>query len=324
MTFPQLQSIFDLLSLLEIKQPCLDHLLDPTKSHYTYYSLPKKRGGYRRISSPSEGLKAVQKRIQRKILDKFQHSAVCHGFTAGKSIVTNAFVHQNSTVLVNVDLKNFFESITYPRVVGVYSSLGYPFKISSMLAFLSTIPRSPYGRTSYRVLAQGAPTSPQISNIICKRLDDRILTLCRKNRIRHTRYADDLSFSMTQNIPPNAIGNQIGLLLTMIRKIIASEGFKVNEKKLGIFFPKDRQEVTGLSVNHYVNVNRAYCLRIRGIVHRTLKEVEKGREPTFSLKKLEGSISFIQMVRPEKTAKLATKMQRITKILELNGRENTN
>ena len=94
---------------------------------------------------------------------------------------------------------------------------------------------------NYPVLAQGAPTSPALSNLICRELDNRFEKYAIKNDLHYTRYADDLTFS----------GNDIEKLpkTAFIMKVLKDEGLKLNHKKTGTYGRDSRQEVTGVIVN---------------------------------------------------------------------------
>ena len=45
------------------------------------------------------------------------------------------------------------------------------------------------------VLPQGAPTSPMLSNLVARKLDERLIEYSDSNHLVYTRYADDLVFS---------------------------------------------------------------------------------------------------------------------------------
>ena len=57
-----------------------------------------------------------------------------------------------------------------------------------------------YIKTSDRILPQGSPASPMITNMICKRMDKRINGFMQKLGVIYTRYADDMSFSYMREV----------------------------------------------------------------------------------------------------------------------------
>lgn len=84
-----------------------------TTTHYKRFMLPKKTGGQRLISAPMPRLKRAQEWILGNILEKVQLHDAAHGFRRGRSIVTNAQPHVGADVVVNLDLKDFFPTVTY-------------------------------------------------------------------------------------------------------------------------------------------------------------------------------------------------------------------
>jgi len=96
-----------------------------TISHYVRFKIPKKTGGDRLISAPMPRLKKAQYWILKNILEKIELHKAAHGFRQGRSIVSNAQPHVGAEVIINFDLKDFFPTISYKRVKGLFQSLGY-------------------------------------------------------------------------------------------------------------------------------------------------------------------------------------------------------
>ena len=188
-----------------------------------------------------------------------------HGFVRGKSIVTNATVHCNSALLIKLDVKDFFPSVHWRRVKGVFRHAGYPEQIATLLALLCTeSPRQMVqqnGKTYYvalsdRALPQGAPTSPALTNIVCLNLDRRLTGLAEKIGLRYSRYADDLTFSLPANstsiknaAQPSDHNHLIGQLLGSVHKILQEEGFILNNDKTRVIRMGNQHNVTGMVVN---------------------------------------------------------------------------
>ncbi|MEK6234908.1 MAG: reverse transcriptase family protein, partial [Planctomycetales bacterium] len=173
--------------------------------HYRRFTIPKRDGSERAIWAPLPKLKDAQRWILRNIVEKLLVHGAAHGFLPGRSILTNAERHANSKMILKMDLKDFFPTVTLPRIRGVFRKAGYREQIATLLAMLcSESPREIVeheGKTYYvalgpRCLPQGAPTSPAITNALCPRLDQRLDGLAKKHGWRYTRYADDLTFSL--------------------------------------------------------------------------------------------------------------------------------
>lgn len=152
-------------------------------------------------------MKNIQKWILNEILYKIEPSEYSKAFRLGTSIKDNAKYHRKQPKLLTIDIRDYFGSITVKKVYLFFKKLGYSKQVSTMLANLCTLEGS---------LPQGSPTSPMLSNLITKKMDNRIAGLCKKEGIRYTRYADDLTFS----------GDfQEGYLINLIEEILMSEGF---------------------------------------------------------------------------------------------------
>ena len=239
-------------------------------THYRRFTIPKKTGGVRNISAPMPRLKAVQARIAMDVLGKVPLHDAAHGFVPGRSIVTNAQAHVGQPVVINMDLRNFFPTITWKRVQGLFRKLGYGGQVSTILALLLTEPdvveaeldgRTWYVHTSERHLPQGSPASPVLTNVLCYRLDKRLSGLAGKWGFTYTRYADDLTFSGPQV-------DRVGALLGAVRRVVADEGFEVHPDKTRVMHKGRRQEVTGLVVNEAVGVPRPVLRRFRAVLHK--------------------------------------------------------
>ncbi|HEY5949343.1 MAG TPA: reverse transcriptase domain-containing protein, partial [Kofleriaceae bacterium] len=149
-----------------------------TTSHYHRFTIPKRTGGERLISAPHKKLKAAQHWILANVLNPLALAEHAHGFVPGRSTVTNALPHLGAAVVVNVDLRDFFPTVTYKRVKGLYRKLGYSEEVATVLALVCTEPdvtETELDGTRYYVargvrrLPQGAPTSPAITNVLCRR-----------------------------------------------------------------------------------------------------------------------------------------------------------
>ncbi|OWG13454.1 Reverse transcriptase (RNA-dependent DNA polymerase) [Delftia sp. K82] len=244
--------------------------------HYHSFTLPKKTGGERLISAPMPRLKRAQYWVLDNILAKVPAHDAAHGFLAGRSIVSNAAPHAGHDVVINLDVKDFFPSIDFGRIKGVFRHLGYGEAMATLLALLCSENRAQAwqvdgeklfvgGKARERVLPQGAPTSPMLTNLLCRRLDRRLLGLARQLGFVYTRYADDLTFSASGE----AARDNVGRLLGRVRWILRDEGFTPHPDKERVMRKGRRQEVTGLVVNaDKPGVSRETRRRLRAALHR--------------------------------------------------------
>lgn len=244
---PILFDVQDLCSLLNIEYKILSRYLYRNNDIlYSKFKIKKRRNGYRVILSPCRELYLIQKKILTNILSKIKSHECSQAFCKGNSIVQNAKVHLHSELVINYDLQDFFTNIKLNQVRDVFTDIGYTNVLAKTLAKICC----------YKgFLPQGAPTSPIISNLVAKKLDNELQNLAILNKAKYTRYADDLTFSGNKKIM--SIRNEI-------ENIIKKNGFVVNEKKTYIRFASQGMEVTGIRIsNGNMSVNKKFLKGLR-------------------------------------------------------------
>lgn len=264
-SFESIQTKRDVAEILgsSLKNLAYNLCVLPSEKQYKIFKIPKKRGGHREICAPISKIKYYQKQLAN-ILIQYQEFRPCvHGYVKSKSIKTNAIIHQNKRIVISIDLKDFFGSINFGRVRGLF--LKQPFNFNNTVA--TTIAQiCCYGNS----LPQGSPASPIISNYICRKLDSELISFAKKHRMNYSRYADDITFSTNIKHLPLEVGeikNGQLILSKGIKKIIEDNGFFINDNKVRYALQNNRQDVTGLIVNRRVNVPRKYIKRIRAMLH---------------------------------------------------------
>ena len=293
------------------------HSVAATQVHYVNFTVPKKSGGLRTLSAPHQKLASAQRWIFENVLQKVPVHDAANGFVTGRSVITNAQPHVGTDVVVNVDLKDFFPSITFFRIEGLFRSLGYSPAVATIMALLcSECPRRQmkYAGQVYHVatgprgLPQGACTSPTISNLVTRHLDVRFTAMAKKLHWNYTRYADDMTFSTKQPDPA------IGYLLARIRHISDDEGFRVNEKKTRVLRRHARQMVTGVVVNDQLSIDRRTVRKLRAILHNAkttgLEAQNREEIPHFSAWVL-GMIAWVESVHPKQGMKLRNQFDQL-------------
>jgi predicted DNA-binding WGR domain protein/retron-type reverse transcriptase len=264
--------------------------------HYLSFAIPKRSGGERLIQAPKPRLKALQRRLLPLLVNRLPASDAAHGFRSARSIRSGAEPHLRQRVLVQMDLADFFPTVTYPRVRGLFIALGYSYPVAATLAALATeSERQPVDvdGTVYHVpvtprhCVQGAPTSPGICNAVVVRMDRRLGGLARWAGFRYTRYADDLTFSGDDP-------RKIGAILVHARRIVEAEGFRINDAKTRVSRRGQRQVVTGVTVNDVLGLSRRERRRLRARIHHVQSE---GLDPVEEAS-IEGYLSYLHMLNP--------------------------
>lgn len=281
-----------------------------TRIHYRRFTIPKRDGSERAIWAPMPKLKNAQHWILRNIAEKLLVHGSVHGFLPGRSTLTNAAAHANPKVVVKMDIKDFFPTVTLPRVRGLFRKAGYREQVATLLALLCTeSPREVVehdGQTYYvalgpRCLPQGAPTSPALTNTLCLRMDQRLSALAKRLGWRYTRYADDLTLSLPHDYKDKP---RLGALVGTVRRVVEAEGFTIHPSKTRVARAGARQTITGLVVNgdQAPRAPRKFRRELRAAIHnsRNGKPLHDGVSPTT----LAGSAAYVYMTDPELGAKL--------------------
>ncbi len=273
--------------LLGYKQKFIFAISNKSELFYRIFHIDKKNGMKRTISEPLPSLKNIQNWILNEILYKCKPEKFCKSFQKNKSIIDNAKFHKNKKIILTLDIKDFFPSIGFNKVYYLFRKLGYSKSVSILLSNLCCL---------NRILPQGAPTSPMISNLVMARNDRRIGAFCVKNNINYTRYADDLTFS--GDFPP-------GKIINFVEYILAEDNFELNKDKTRTKRRHQRQLVTGIVVNDKMQVSREIRRKIRQDVyyinkfgldsHLNKREIMKSNY----LKHLLGILNFIIHINPK-------------------------
>lgn len=278
--------------------------------NYVRFAIAKRSGGQRIIMAPKRRLKALQRALLPLLIDRLPVSEQAHGFRAGHSTRSNAVPHVGQALVMRIDLKSFFPTVTFARVRGFLVSLGYGYPVATALACLMTeAERQPvelddgslvHVPVGQRHCVQGAPTSPGLCNALVLKLDHRLAGLARKFGWIYTRYADDLTFS------GNHSRGNASALCGWVRRIVAQEGFTVNEGKTLIQGRATRQTVTGVVVNEVLGLSRTERRRLRAMLHRTSQGLEahdgKGQKVTEA--HIRGKIAYLRMLNADQAAKI--------------------
>jgi hypothetical protein len=286
-------------------------------THYKRWLVPKRDGTQRLISAPKPDLKAAQRWIAREVTEHLPVHGAAHGFLVGRSILTNARGHANAKVIVKMDIRGFYPTVTWRRVKGLLRRAGLTEQVATLMALLVTeSPREEvvrHGKTYFvatgpRSLPQGAPTSPSITNALCLRLDARLAGLAKKLGCTYTRYADDMTFSWQ-----GAANTDVGNLLHAVASIVKSEGFAIHPNKTRVMRTGARQQVTGLVVNHAPGRPPARVPRKRirdlesAIYNREHGRPGKGE----TLEQLKGVAAFVMMTDRAKGQALMTRIDKL-------------
>jgi hypothetical protein len=272
---------------------------------YKIHKLRKSNGRHRFIYEPeNEKLKSAHKQLHSILLQYQSMIHPCaHGFIKNRSCFTNAKQHTAKKYILNLDIKNFFDSIGIEQVKASFIELGASNELSDYLSKLTTV---------NGILRQGLHTSPDISNHCMKSLDIDLTKFAQTNSLNYSRYGDDITFS-GDSIPEKE----------SIISIIEAQNFVVNIDKSKLQKRGSNQYVTGLTVfdqapripkkfKKYVRM-KLYLMNTYGIldyVSRTegiyrddfeseeTYEATLGTMVTYHAKCIVGQVAYINSVEP--------------------------
>jgi RNA-directed DNA polymerase len=267
-------SLQEISSKIGISSGYLFTLLRYHNKYYKTYYIKKRSGGLRKISTPNIEIKAIQGWILRNYLDKLNISERATGFVLNRNIRLNASYHLNQKYIMCLDIKEFFPSIKIDRIREILVSLLNDALLADFISEISTFNLE---------LPQGGVTSPALSNIVFKPLDEKIIKLCNGKGIIYSRYADDMCFSS------NYLKGLVDLK-SIIIEILKEGQFELNEKKTRFMTGKNRKIVTGLFLNSdRITVGRDKKRYVRSsLYHYFVKGDSKD-----NINKIYGMISYI-------------------------------
>lgn len=231
-SIPKITTKTELSNLLNIEETTLNTILEQIPHLYKEIKIKKSDGNYRTIYAPNDSLKTIQRTILDNILISIPLLNCAYGFGKSKSIIDNAYLHSKSPYLLNVDIKNFFPSVHFSRIHKLFTELGLNPLITKILTGLTTL---------NHCLPQGAPTSPYLASLALKNLDQRIMSLCSRNRLIYSRYFDDITISG---------GGRAHSVINTIEEIIKNNGYEMHKgpNKLRLSGPSEEKLVTGILI----------------------------------------------------------------------------
>lgn len=259
--------------------------LESITPDYTERFIDKRSGGTRRLLVPTPDLKEVQHRILKRLLARLTVHPAATGFEPGTSIVHNAAQHTGQSVVLCMDIVDFFSQTTDDRVTAYFQRVGWNREAAELLTRLTTWEGG---------LPQGAPTSPRLSNLVNHVLDARIERFVHQRKGTYTRYADDICISFPKDYPKRVRGT-----VQVVGRHLKAFGYQLNAKKTRILRQHQQQKVTGLVVNERVNVPRRIRRKLRAIEHR----LNTGGRATMTREQLDGWKALLAMVERQRSSR---------------------
>lgn len=292
---------------------------------YTEFTIPKKNGGVRKLIKTEQNLGELQKKILNFLVEDLKilpHNAA-HAFTKNRGILTNANVHKQSTWVIKMDIKNFFNSITPEILLQELSKLAningdfvskqlfkyaldellYTHSISDLKNKLNEFLHNIIFLSTYKgELPQGSNLAPFFSNIIMTRFDQTLTELLQNNPdkmyyIKYTRYADDMTFSSAVRPSKKKLMNLVSTTLDTY----FNQQLKLNQSKTQILKKTNKCFIVGVKLNKDNNITIGWEKK-KQFKHDLFNLFISKQNNTFSAEHAQaliGYFSFFQNIEPE-------------------------
>jgi RNA-directed DNA polymerase len=273
-----------------------------SKSHYREFMQRSKKNPskYRKITEPKPELKEIQCRLHTQ-LRKIELSELVHGGVRGKSPRSNAAQHLGQRWVVNVDVKDFYPSVSNTEVHRMFRRLGWGSDVARLVTRLTTLDGG---------VPQGAPTSTAVANLVLASIDNRLPAEAKNFDARNSRFVDDYTFSGPNPTP----------LIQFVGRGLAAHGLTIYRKnakfqskpKLRITPASQRQEVTGLVVNckRGPSVSRTYRDNVKAAIF-SLRGVSSPIALREAINSINGKIAHVRQFNPGSAKRLQRSMAKV-------------
>ncbi|MFK3861648.1 MULTISPECIES: reverse transcriptase family protein [Pseudoalteromonas] len=283
----KLENLFESLDISDTTHnlTVVSSILFSAEDYYREFNIPKRKGGFRKITSPYPTLHLLQERCKSKFFDALKVHTKAYAFESGRNAIEHAKLHCGSKELLTIDINDFFLNIKRDKVFNIFYQLGLDSNLVNQLSYLCTLDGS---------LPQGACTSPKLSNAVFYHLDCRLDKLAQSFALKYSRYADDLAFS-GDKIPKR--------LIKIVVEILSEYNFRLNEDKTKFKVEGSKKIITGISISSgEVKVPKKFKRELRAQVY----ELERNRDCLYEMpnfdpliyEKTLGKINYLLQVEP--------------------------
>lgn len=291
----------------------------PEQGHYRYVRVPKRRGGERLLECPRPRLLSVQRAVLRRFLEPLVPHDAAMGFRPGVGFVDHAALHAGQAVVLRLDLASFFQTVRRALVVRALMHGGLARPTAQLLGAIAThvthpsalrgVSESERARLRSPHLPQGAPTSPALANLVCRRLDARLTGLAASVGARYSRYADDLVLSGGGHLARDA-----ERLVTTVGAIAIECGFTLNMRKTRVMRASQRQQLGGVVINAGPSLPRHELERLEATLTNCVRHGVAGQNRAgvqdFRAH-LQGRVAWARALRPSRGDALARIFEQI-------------
>lgn len=282
----------------QLSEDDLHRLAHFASEYYKLYDIPKRNGEPRRIAHPSRELKAIQRWIDKVIIQRFPVHYAATAYRKGAGIRENAERHRRSIYTNRYDFSNFFPSFKREKVQPFIQSEAA--KVGLLLSdadadFIGSIV------CRYDRLTIGAPSSPSITNAMMFEFDKAMFTYCQNKELVYTRYADDIFISANK---PDQL-ERLETKIAEVKRQIPHLEIRLNRKKTAFLSKKYRRSITGVIITptHELSIGRKRKRAIKALIHRWVN----GKLDAFQVSHMRGLVAFARDIEPDFETRLREK-----------------
>jgi Reverse transcriptase (RNA-dependent DNA polymerase) len=283
---PNILSVNRLASMLKTDVEKLVELAAKAESHYLPFESPGRERYFQRrqpksrlIDNPSQQLKKIQDRIHRQLLRPICFPPHIFGAVPKRSVLDNAEHHMGASLLVTIDVRKCFPSITNKQVYHVWRNvLGCSPPVAALLTRLTTFQRR---------LPQGAPTSPLIANLFIWSIDAPIREACAARGLIYSTFIDDLAFS----------GARAREMIQIAASVLAEHALRISHKKIKIMGPQEIKLLTGTRLGKLqARASKDKISRVRSGIHKLKIGLVPKEERQVYVDSLIGQLRYIEQL----------------------------
>ena len=275
-----------------------DRLEEVAKEPERFYQpFPKRKPGgkVRIIDNPTGELKTIQTRLNVVILRNLPLPACMIGGVRGKDPLDHPRYHVGKKVVVTIDVKECFPSITHRQIFQVFR---HQVQCSPTVARLLTRLSTYKGH-----LPLGSPTSTTLANLVIAPIVLEIERLVGDRGLKPSQFVDDTAMS------GDHLDNQ---LVSEVVKIFSRRGLRIGRKKIKVMRSGEAQVVTGKTVNTRTAIPVKRRRKVRAALNRLSRTLPTEAGYGKLYRSARGRVAEVERLHPSEGQRLITQLSTLS------------
>lgn len=189
------------------------------KPNFRAFTGPKGR----RLHKPNDSMRSIHELLVSWIQSLRVPKPHAHGAVKGRSVLTNATVHQMNRYMYIIDIADAYGTLRPRPMAEVLVEVSSALDESELDAITAWLKR--YCFIGHGGLYTGEPASSELFNLYCAvRLDEPLARYAARQGLKYSRYLDDMAFSSAEAHIGTTKRRQI-------RERVWQAGFQLNDRK---------------------------------------------------------------------------------------------